>query len=576
MDGSGKTAIADIVANPSPDRMRIFAAFDLFLTPSDSFRPILFNVLSVFSPVRIDSTYLGNQVFENELRWDMKKSVLIMFIVFLFRLYSLASGQLHMNTNDNNEGYYLNPIFAGDHPDPSILRDGDDYYVVHSSFEYYPGLLIWQSKDLINWAPVTNALHKYIGSVWAPDLVKYENKYYIYFPANNTNYVVTADAISGPWSDPIDLKVGNIDPGHVTDADGHRYLYFSSGGYVPLSEDGLSVIGDLQHCYDGWPIPREWSIECFCMEGPKLVKRSDYYYLTVAEGGTAGPATGHMVISARSKSPLGPWESSPFNPLLRTKSPSEKWWSVGHGTLFEDAGGDWWMIFHGYENGHYNMGRQTLLLPVEWTEDGWCRIPEGIHIDEPINRPSLPASDATFSLSDNFDGAPLKPHWKFFAEYDASRFHFFENSLVIHAKGNSVGGSSPLLCMPFDHSYIAQVELFIEGDATGGLVLFYNDKAYSGILADKEHILANLRGWQFPTERNAIQRHVFLRLKNIHDTVDMYYSQDGKDWLKIENSAEVSALHHNVLGGFMSLRIGLCSIGNGKVRFKNFIYKRIK
>ncbi|MEZ4641979.1 MAG: family 43 glycosylhydrolase [Chloroflexota bacterium] len=125
---------------------------------------------------------------------------------------------------------------------------------------------------------VANALHKYVGSVWAPDLIKHDNKYYIYFPANDSNYVVTAVAINGPWSDPIDLKVGNIDPGHVAAADGKRYLYFSNGGYVPLSDDGLSVTGELQHSYQGWPIPREWTIECFCLEGPKLVQRGDYYY----------------------------------------------------------------------------------------------------------------------------------------------------------------------------------------------------------------------------------------------------------------------------------------------------------
>jgi beta-xylosidase len=81
--------------------------------------------------------------------------------------------------NAKGPGFYVNPVFAGDYPDPSILRDGDDYYMVHSSFEYYPGLLIWHSKDLLNWTPVTSALHKNVGSVWAPDLVKHNNKYYI-------------------------------------------------------------------------------------------------------------------------------------------------------------------------------------------------------------------------------------------------------------------------------------------------------------------------------------------------------------------------------------------------------------
>ncbi|HSR18279.1 MAG TPA: family 43 glycosylhydrolase, partial [Ignavibacteriaceae bacterium] len=330
----------------------------------------------------------------------------------------IANAQYQVNTSEKGDSYYLNPIFAGDYPDPSILRDGIDYYIVHSSFEYYPGLLIWHSKDLINWTPVANALHKYVGSVWAPDLVKYKNKYYIYFPANNTNYVVTADSIQGSWSNPVDLKVGNIDPGHVMDDQGKRYLYFSSGGYVPLSDDGLSVTGEYKHNYNGWPIPREWTIECFCLEGPKLVKRGDYYYLTTAEGGTAGPATSHMIISARSNSPFGPWEKAPYNPVIRTKESSEKWWSKGHGTLFEDSAGKWWIVFHAYENGHYNMGRQTLLEPVEWTADGWFKTQEGIKTDEPIERPAGSVSTEVFSLNNKFDGSKLKSHWKFFGEYD--------------------------------------------------------------------------------------------------------------------------------------------------------------
>jgi len=107
----------------------------------------------------------------------------IISITFTFILLAcMANAQYQVNSCAKGNDYYVNPIFAGDYPDPSLLRDGSDYYIVHSSFEYYPGLLIWHSKDLINWSPVTHALHKYVGSVWAPDLVKYKNKYYHYQP----------------------------------------------------------------------------------------------------------------------------------------------------------------------------------------------------------------------------------------------------------------------------------------------------------------------------------------------------------------------------------------------------------
>ncbi|WP_163323756.1 family 43 glycosylhydrolase [Draconibacterium mangrovi] len=495
--------------------------------------------------------------------------------MLFFSLYFLAAAQ--DNSVQNNTNQFTNPLFAGDYPDPSILRNGEDYYLVHSSFYYYPGLLIWHSTDLINWAPVANALHTNVGSVWAPELTKYGDKYYIYFPADNKNYVITSENIEGPWTEPVLIDISMIDPGHVVDEKGNRYLYFSSGSYVPLTDDGLTVAGDPVHSYDGWEIPREWSIECFCMEGPKLFKRGEYYYLTVAEGGTAGPATGHMVISARSKSPLGPWENSPYNPILRAQSNKDKWWSVAHGTVFDDVDGNWFMIFHGYENGFYNMGRQTMLTPVEWTEDGWYKIPDDIDIAKPMTLPGKAnVAQQPMKLSDDFSGDELDPQWKFFGGFEEGRFEIKDNSIVINGKGHGIADCSPMLTIPADHAYTADVEVEIEGDAIGGMVMFYNQQASSGILADDVNILSNLRGWQFATEQNVINRHVFLRLKSVDNTVDMYYSLDGKDWIKTENSFETTGLNHNVLSGFLSLRIGLCSIGDGKVTFKNFQYKPLR
>ena len=138
---------------------------------------------------------------------------------------------------------YPQAILRGDYPDPSIIRDGKDYYMTHSPFVYAPGFLIWHSTDLVNWEPVCRAMPENVGSAMAPDLVKYKDRYYIYYPSNGTNWVIWADDIRGPWSKPVDLKVGRIDPGHVVDADGTRYLYVSDGWVVQLADDGLSVTG---------------------------------------------------------------------------------------------------------------------------------------------------------------------------------------------------------------------------------------------------------------------------------------------------------------------------------------------
>jgi xylan 1,4-beta-xylosidase len=160
-----------------------------------------------------------------------------------------ARGIENQRRADLGDGQYLNPILAGDRADPSVLKNGDDYYMTHSSFDSYPGLLIWHSKDLVNWQPVGPALRKNVGSVWAPDLVKHKGRYYIYFPGvtsgRTTNYVVWADNVKGTWSDPVDLKIGQIDSGHAVGPDGRRYLFMSGGYLIGLADDGLSVAGEF-------------------------------------------------------------------------------------------------------------------------------------------------------------------------------------------------------------------------------------------------------------------------------------------------------------------------------------------
>lgn len=283
-----------------------------------------------------------------------------------------------------------------------------------------------------------------------------------------------------------------------------------------------------------------------------------------------------MVIQARSKSPLGPWENAPNNPILRAQSKEEQWWSTGHATIFDDVHGNWYMLFHAYEKGFYTMGRQTMIVPIEWTEDDWYRIPDDISITKPIQLPNLENKlKESYRLTDSFDGDTLKPTWKFFKGATHDLYSIQDGTLSIKGKGNSIVESSPLLTVPTHHSYMADVELEIEGNAIGGLGLFYSEKISSGILADAENVLANLRGWQFITEEKVLKRNVFLRLKNIHHTVDMFFSLDGDNWTKIENSFEASAYHHNVLSDFLSLRIGLVSMGEGTVLFKNFKYQPI-
>ncbi len=501
-------------------------------------------------------------------------TILAIFLTICLAGAAESSAENHHGP-DRGDGRYENPVMGGDYPDPSVVRVGEDFYLTHSSFEYYPGLLVWHSRDLVNWRPLCHALTDSVGSVWAPELVHHRNRYYIYFPAGGTNWVVTADRPEGPWSKPVDLKVRGIDPGHVVGPDGKRYLHLSDGFFVTLADDGLSVIGEPKRVYHGWRFPEEWNVECFCLESPKLTVRNGYYYLTVAQGGTAGPATSHMVASSRAKTPWGPWEHSPYNPIVHTRSKEERWWSRGHGTLVDDAAGNWWILYHAYEKGFHTLGRQMLMEPIEWTSDGWFRVPEGTDPARPIRKPAGDVVPSVLPLSDTFSGSRLGLQWQFFREYEPERLAFTPNGLVMRAEGKTPTDSTPLLCTPPDHAYEITVEAEISPGAVGGLLLFYSPETYCGVGVEKDGVITYMRGRPYVREANTVGTRVFLKVVNDSHEVSVYFSPDGRKWKKSDRSIDSSGYHHNTFGGFLSLRAGVFAGGEGTVTFRNFTFRAL-
>jgi beta-xylosidase len=499
------------------------------------------------------------------------------------RTWSHARGHEGQRIPDLGDGRYLNPIVAGDRPDPSVLKDGRDYFMVHSSFESIPGLLIWHSRDLVSWRPIGPALRRYVGSVWAPDLIKHEGRYYIYFPAMGprgaTNMVVHAQDMMGPWSDPIDLRIGNIDPGHAVDEDGRRFLFMSGGYMVPLDASGLAVAGPERKVYGGWPYPDDWEVECFAQEGPKIVRRGEYFYMVLAEGGTSGPPTSHMVIMARSKSLEGPWENSPYNPVVRTTSANEMWWSKGHATLVEGPDAkESYLVYHAYENGFYNLGRQTLLEPVAWTEDGWVKA-IGADVSRPIASPrGGERGDHAIALSDDFSTDKMGKQWAFFrpSEGQPPRHRYEDGALVVRAAGATPKDCSPLTFVCGDHAYEIEVEIQTAGDAAAGLLVFYSDRLFAGLGLSPRHLLEHRYGDTFEFDRPAgLSSRFFLRLRNDRHVVTVWHSPDGRGWTKHWMQFEVSGYHHNVAGGFLSLRPALYAAGSGEVRYRRFGYRAL-
>ena len=417
-------------------------------------------------------------------------------------------------------------IFPGDYPDPTVIRDGKDFYMTHSSFTYYPGLLIWHSTDLLNWRPIVRAVENQDYSIFAPELCKVNGKFYIYYPTSGgQNFVIAADSIQGPWSQHTLIDVNVIDPGHVVDIDDTRYLYTNNGNAVQLTPDGMAATGENMKVYNGWEYPQEWETEGMWLESPKLLRKGDYFYLVSAEGGTAGPATSHMCVVARAKSALGPWENSPYNPLVHTYGAEEEWWSKGHGTLIDDASGNWYVIYHSYRNNMHTLGRSTMIESVEWTEDGWPVLTD--KNSALFSNGGLQPSES-YAFLRNFSDTLLWAEWE--GGYDSARL--WTTTAV-------------------DASYQITAAFHITPGARAGLYLFYNEQANIGV--------------------QGIDSKLFIRITNHMNRVTIEKSLDEEQWTTIQQGVDVSGYHHNNFKGFHALRPAILITPGVKVELFDYV-----
>ncbi len=478
---------------------------------------------------------------------------------------------------DLGNGFYLNPVFPGDYPDPTVLRDGRDYYMTHTPHDNKPGLIVWHSRDLVNWRALGPALTEGTGEIWAPEIVKQAGKFYIYYPNQTThsNCVVTADDPAGPWSAPIDLGIGHIDPGHVVGEDGNRYLYFSGGHMIRLAPDGLSTVGEARKVYDGWAYPEDWRVECFCLESPKLFRRGDFFYLVSAQGGTSGPATGHMAVVARSRSVFGPWENSPHNPLLHTYASAEAWWSKGHASFVDTPEGDWYVVYHAARNNRRTRGRMTLLEPVEWTADGWPRLKDGGDPSHPIPMPNGENVGSTIDLRGGFETAFQHHRWQAAGAFAPGRYAVSGNSLRMASLGEDPEGSRPLLFQAHHDRYEAAVEMKSGAPGFRGLMLYYGARYYYGCGLGPDGIYRFGANGRVKVADLPPGEFVGFKIVNDDQTVGLYFSADGSIWKRVEDAVDVSPFQANLLGGFRSLRIALFAYGapGSAAEFRDFVYR---
>jgi xylan 1,4-beta-xylosidase len=343
---------------------------------------------------------------------------------------------------------YNNPIIPGFYPDPSICRVENDYYLVTSSFEYFPGVPIFHSRDLVHWRQIGHCLtrasqlplakERSSGGIYAPT-IRYHNGtfYMVTTNVSKSHFYVTASDPAGEWSEPIWIEQGGIDPSLFFDDDGKVYFTWTKDLKIyqceldiqtgkPLSEERMIWTGT------GGRYP----------EAPHLYKINSTYYLLIAEGGTE---YGHMVTVARSDSPFGDFEPCPYNPVLTHRgdglNPIQ---ATGHADLVQDQQGNWWLVFLAFRTlgqftDFHHLGRETYLTPVEW-HDGWFTLPNGAKtVELEMDGWNLPPHtwDAE-PTRDDFDDTQLRFCWNFLRNPRAEDWSLTERAGYLRLKGSAL------------------------------------------------------------------------------------------------------------------------------------------
>ncbi|MDU7147798.1 MAG: glycoside hydrolase family 43 protein [Clostridium sp.] len=522
--------------------------------------------------------------------------------------------------------FFNNPILSGFYPDPSICRANDVYYLITSSFAYFPGIPIFHSKDLVNWKQIGHVLDRpsqlqldgvgISGGIYAPTIRYYNGVFYVITTniGNGGNFIVTSKNPEGPWSDPYWIEdAPGIDPSLFFDDDGKVYYtgtaqaidsveFHESEIYCQeLDLKTMKLVGERFGLWRGALKNAKYP------EGPHLYKINDYYYLIIAEGGTEHF---HAVTIARSKNIFGPYEGYDGNPILTHRHLGKKYpiSNPGHADLIETQNGEWWMValasrpYGGY---YKNLGRETFLVPVEW-EDGWPIVSPGTgRIEHTYTSPNLPYYPVeNLPIRDDFNNETLNFIWNSIRTPKDNFYSLTERTGFLRLKLKpkklidilDYDSSNSLYDLNQTPSFIGRRQQHINFEAsvkmefdpknefeTAGLALIQNNNfqyrlEYSLLNSQKvirliksisKNEIDNTGNYVFENIENIIVTEIFdsntiyLKITALGQNYNFYYGDSIDNMKLLIDNVDGRILSSDMASGFVGTYIGMFASSNG-------------
>lgn len=482
---------------------------------------------------------------------------------------------------------FRNPVIPGFHPDPSCCCVGRDYYLVTSTFEYFPGVPVFHSRDLVHWRQIGYCLTRRSqlplegcrcsGGIFAPTIRHHDGVFYM-TTTNVTgggNFYVTTTDPAREWSEPVWVDFPGIDPSFLFDDDGKVYLAGPSEGVgIWQAEIDIGTGKLLGERRLVWP-----GTGGLYPEGPHLYKINDTYYMMNAEGGTE---YGHMETIARGKSPWGPFEPCPHNPMLTHRNRIHEIQATGHAELIQAHDGSWWMVFLGIRTRggrFHHLGRETFLAPVAWTDDGWPVVNGDGTVEIEMEAECLPPHPwESEPVRDDFDSPKLRPCWNFLRNPSDGDWSLNERPGWLRLNGSAVTLSdlaSPAFLGRRQQHFRCRAACLIEfeprtGNEEAGLTALANATHHYDIavtvldgkrtvivrrrIGDLEAVVARAPLGEGP---------VTLRI----DAADLEYTfscaESGRSMQRLATGAS-RHLATEVCGGFTGVYLGMYATGAGR------------